>query len=892
MADAPARLTAALADRYRIERELGAGGMATVYLAHDVKHDRKVALKVLKPELAAVLGAERFVVEIKTTAALQHPHILPLFDSGEADGFLYYVMPFIDGETLRAKLDRETQLGVDEAVRMATDVASALQYAHTQGVIHRDIKPENILLQNGRPMVADFGIALAVSAAAGGRMTETGLSLGTPHYMSPEQATAEKEITARSDQYSLASVLYEMLAGEPPHGGGSAQQIIMKIITERAAPVTTWRKNVPPNIAAALSRGLEKLPADRFASIAAFAEALANPAFRVAAAETASLGGAAATRGMPWPAFAVVALGLAAVAAWGWLGRTAPMGSTDSVVLTLEQTGPMGAITPTIESVPVSVSPDGRTLAYVLESEGVPMLAIRALDALEPTILPGTENLDGGMTFSPDGRNIAFVQRRTVRRIALDGTPPVDIASLDRLQSIFSMCWLDDGTIYYTPDGSRAFYRVAASGTSEPVAIPFPDTSAFYYGLHPVPGTPWILTSLLSRTGVQTPMALSTANGEHRRLDINAASVLPLADGRTVLLSKANQTLTIARFDPETLTLAGPEVVVLTGMGGNPYVRGANVVLSASGALAYRAETRDATELVEVSRRGRERPIAGERARYEFPRWSPDGTRVAFAIRDGALQGDLWVHDLRTGTRTRLTSGSYDTGPVWTPDGRELYFQSPRRGGSGIWRLPIDGSGVPTEVVTRDSAEMAQAGTLTRDGRTLIYRLLKPETGRDLVAAPLDRPTEVRPLFTTQAEEVAPALSPDDRWLAWASTESGASEVYATTWPALGARVQLSSGGGGEPLWNPRGGELFYRSGNALVAVTLEENDGLPLAVRRDTLFRGPYLQADETPQYDVSADGERFLMVRAEPRAEPLVVITNWLQGALEQMRSGTVTP
>ena len=245
MSTTPERLGAALADRYRIERELGAGGMATVYLAEDLKHRRKVAIKVLKPELAAVLGADRFVQEITTTAALQHPHILPLFDSGESDGFLWYAMPFIDGETLRDKLNRETQLAIDEAIGITTDVADALDYAHSQGVIHRDIKPENILLANGRPIVADFGIALAVSAAAGGRMTETGLSLGTPHYMSPEQATAEKEITARSDVYSLASVCYEMLAGEPPHLGGSAQQIIMKIIAETAQPVTAG--SLPPN---------------------------------------------------------------------------------------------------------------------------------------------------------------------------------------------------------------------------------------------------------------------------------------------------------------------------------------------------------------------------------------------------------------------------------------------------------------------------------------------------------------------------------------------------------------------------------------------------------------------------------------------------------------------
>src|SRR5687767_5144887 len=253
--------------------------MATVYLAEDLKHKRKVALKVLKPELAAVLGAERFVQEITTTAALQHPHILPLFDSGESDGFLYYVMPFVEGETLRQKLDRETQVGIDEAVRIATAVADALDYAHRHGVIHRDIKPENILLHEGRPLVADFGIALAVSAAAGGRITETGLSLGTPHYMSPEQATAEKEISPRSDVYSLAAVLYEMLTGKPPHTGASAHQIIMKIITESPQPVTTVRRSVPPNVAAAIATALEKLPADRFASARAFAEALATPGY-------------------------------------------------------------------------------------------------------------------------------------------------------------------------------------------------------------------------------------------------------------------------------------------------------------------------------------------------------------------------------------------------------------------------------------------------------------------------------------------------------------------------------------------------------------------------------------------------------------------------------------
>ncbi|HEV8395869.1 MAG TPA: serine/threonine-protein kinase, partial [Vicinamibacterales bacterium] len=294
------RLNAALSARYRIEKQLGQGGMATVYLAQDLKHDRKVAVKVLKPELAAVLGAERFVVEIKTTAALQHPHILPLFDSGTADGFLYYVMPYIDGETLRNKLDRETQLGIAEAVKITTDVADALDYAHRHGVIHRDIKPENILLHDGRPVVADFGIALALSAAAGGRMTETGLSLGTPHYMSPEQATAEKEITNRSDIYSLGCVLYEMLTGNPPHVGSSAQQIIMRILTEEVPPVTKLRKAVPPHVAAALIKALERLPADRFEDARSFAAALTDAAFTLTALGGGALSAASAGGAKGW----------------------------------------------------------------------------------------------------------------------------------------------------------------------------------------------------------------------------------------------------------------------------------------------------------------------------------------------------------------------------------------------------------------------------------------------------------------------------------------------------------------------------------------------------------------------------------------------------------------
>jgi len=286
---APPQLSQALADRYRIERELGQGGMATVYLAHDVRHDRKVALKVLRPELAAILGAERFLAEIKTTANLQHPHILSLFDSGEAGGQVFYVMPYVEGESLRDRLAREHQLPVEEAVRIGREVADALHYAHGHGIIHRDIKPENILLHGGHAQVADFGIALAVSRSDGGtRMTETGMSLGTPHYMAPEQAMGEREITARVDIYALGCVVYEMLTGDPPFTGSTAQAIVARVVTENPRPMTAQRRTIPPHVEAAVLTALEKLPADRFASAAAFAEALGNPAFRTATAGTAN----------------------------------------------------------------------------------------------------------------------------------------------------------------------------------------------------------------------------------------------------------------------------------------------------------------------------------------------------------------------------------------------------------------------------------------------------------------------------------------------------------------------------------------------------------------------------------------------------------------------------
>ena len=337
-AEAAARLTAALADRYHLERELGAGGMATVYLAHDIKHDRDVAIKVLKPELGAVLGAERFLSEIKVTANLQHPNLLPLFDSGAADGLLFYVMPYIEGETLRAKLDREQQLPVDEARRLLGLIAGALDFAHARGVVHRDLKPENILLQAGQPIIADFGIALAVAQAGGERITQTGLSLGTPHYMSPEQASGDRDVDARSDQYSLGALTYEMLTGEPPHTGATAQVIIARLMTEAPRSIHSVRQQVPPTLDYAVLRALSKSPADRFLSCGEFARVAADTSGIVAVSAPRS-------RSRRFVAGALLIVVVIAATAWFWRNRGTrssngtPIGDHSVAVLPLVNIG-------------------------------------------------------------------------------------------------------------------------------------------------------------------------------------------------------------------------------------------------------------------------------------------------------------------------------------------------------------------------------------------------------------------------------------------------------------------------------------------------------------------------------------------------------------------------
>ncbi len=415
MSEAPLRLTAALAERYRVERELGQGGMATVYLAHDLKHERDVAIKVLHPDLGAALGGDRFLSEIRTTARLQHPHILPLLDSGDADGLLYYVMPLVTGETLRSRLERERQLPVEEAVLIAREVADALGYAHGLNVIHRDIKPENILLQGGHALVADFGIALAVQTAAGQRMTQTGLSLGTPQYMSPEQAMGEKSIDARSDVYALGAVTYEMLVGEPPFTGPSVQAIVARLITEEPRSISAQRKAVPEHVEAAVMHALEKLPADRFATASGFGAALADGTAPRARTKVMRSAPRASRRRSALALVAVGAAGIALGLAAGW--ATSSRGKHPvPPVLRYAMPLPDSVAIDDANAAALAYAPDGSRFAYASRAG----LMLRALDQLEAVPVPGAARGNSPF-FSPDGSWLGYSEGARLLKVSLAG---------------------------------------------------------------------------------------------------------------------------------------------------------------------------------------------------------------------------------------------------------------------------------------------------------------------------------------------------------------------------------------------------------------------------------------------------------------------------------------
>ncbi len=926
MPAAPSDVSAALAGRYVIERELGQGGMATVFLATDLKHDRKVAIKVLKPELAAVLGAERFVQESKTTAALSHPHILPLFDSGEASGFLYYVMPFIEGETIRERLNRETQFGVDEAVRIAREVADALDYAHRHGVIHRDIKPENVLLHDGRPMVMDFGIALAVSAAAGGRMTETGLSLGTPHYMSPEQATAEKEITARSDVYSLGSVLYEMLAGVPPHEGGSAQQVIMRIIADTPRPVTEIRKTTPPNVAAALAKALEKLPADRFESAKAFADALANRDFMYTAARggTGVFGAASgATSTGAWlrDVRTMVAAGvivmLGAVLAWN---SRSPGDAVDAIA---DRPDYHFTLLDSSSRTWPAIAPDGSVwIAEPAPGEpGRVTYRVRRHGATKWADVATDDARSAFIAVSRDGRRAAYARPAAsgmeIRALSAESREHTLLATLAGQTNAFVTDWSDDGFIYVFAQDSTGLLgalnlRLPETGGARIDTIPLPAASGRFAGfMKSIPGTDVILYAETVAGG-----AFGLVDGRIMAFHLRTRDTLFVVNGVItawsptghVLVGREGGFIDAVPFDSRAFRVTGPPRQVLAGVvGAGPVVWFAG---SQAGALTYVGGP--VADNPESMRELRWRGLDGTSERIALPAAdhndaavSPDGARIAYV-----RKGRVWVFDSRSGRNAPLsddTLGTNEHDPLWSPDGRRLAFGSKRSGmkddHGDVYVQPADGSGPAVRV---GGAKGQDAPRQWLSDSTVLFIAQAPAGGGsraqwDVYTAVLGRPGSEKAVLESPFDELDPSVDPSGRWIVYTSDQDGSTGLYVRRYPSLENPVRVATPGAGRfnvmgrAAWGAEGRSVYYESAqDSLVRVTLDLSGDRARVVSQSAVLglgRGHNEITDRHPTngrllqwVDAGAD--------AEPAPPKLILIVNFDQVIRRVMAEGPATP
>jgi Tol biopolymer transport system component len=854
------QLKTALADRYVIERELGAGGMATVYLARDVKHEREVALKVLRPELAAVLGAERFLNEIRISARLDHPHILTLIDSGAADGFLYYVLPYVRGETLRDRLDREKQLALDEALTITRQVASALDYAHRQGVIHRDIKPENILFEEGEAVLADFGIALAVREAAGRRLTETGLSLGTPLYMSPEQATGDRQLDGRSDEYALAAVLYEMLAGDPPVTGPTAQAIVAKLLTERPTRLRNVRDTIPEPVEEAVARALARTPADRFESAGAFAEALGKPASaapRAAAFGWRAVGlGAAATLGFVAVAFAAYRL----------LLHPAP-------TMTLGRSTQLTAA-PGLEIQP-AISPDGKLVAYAAGNAQRMRIYIRAVSG--GRTFPLTDDSTAVETeprWSPDGSSLLFLTRNGASVAPALGGSARPVIPGSPTAAVRSATWSPDGTeIAFVRGDSLQVAR--PDGTVERVL----GTGYQLYSCAWSPGGHWIACADLN-------MNSEVPGTNFGNLAPSVIELIPAEGGTVLRLTEPTALNQSPVWWPDGRQLLfvssrdGPRDVYAVDISASGQLRdqprrlttglGAlSISLSADGRqLAYAVYAARANVWsLPVPARG---PITAAGA-VQVTSGSQDieSMRVShhdrWLIYDSNLHGNSHIYriPLGGGQAEQLTDAPWDTfaGDL-SPDGTLIAYHSWRTGNRNIEVKPLNGG--PVERVT-DTTRQESYPVWSPDGRSLAY-FDQEEPYPLYVTRRLGGPRWSPPIQV--AEHVYnPVWSPDGRWFAYVE---GAAEDGNGPSPDAGIAIVPARGGAPRPVyvpgrgdpapdevqWDPGGRTLYFKAHDAEGRASFWS---VPVAGGRPrplVRFTDPDHQ---TNRRDFATDGKRF---------------------------------
>jgi serine/threonine protein kinase/Tol biopolymer transport system component len=871
---------------YEIQSPLGAGGMGEVYRARDARLDRIVAIKVLPPNLSSDPSLrQRLEREARAISKLSHPHICTLHDIGHQDGIDFLVMEYVEGETLEQRLVRGP-LSNQHTLRYAAQIAEALAKAHKQGIVHRDLKPGNVMLTKAGAKLLDFGLAKSAGSPLAtdvnqitvdqNRLTSDGQIVGTFQYMAPEQLEG-KDADGRTDIFALGELIYEMATGKPPFQAKSRASLIAAILTVDPPSITQLQPMTPPGLDRLVKKCLEKDPDDRWQSVSDLASELQWLAQSGSQASTAVAPGSAAktSSSKTWLAWTLVLVLAATVTFLSWLAFTTSESTAPVVHFTADLPAQVSLGLGPLAWPVFLLSPDGKILVFVGSEDGITRLYARRFDQWEAAPIRGTENADRP-SISPDGQWIAFNAGGMLKKVSSAGGPPVDIVAANGLGA----SWTVDGQIVYTRSYNEGLWQVSASGGA-PKMLTAPDHSKNELGHwwpQVLPDNDTVIFTIFSTPIERSRLvALSLKSGKQKTIIEGGVFGRYLPSGHLVFAR--GETVFAAPFDLSSLATTAGAVAVLEGVAFFPQNALSQFAISSNGSLVFLPSSAAFSEqkLLAVDRTGKIQTIREKLHVHFGPRLSPDGRRIAMGLRESGHAPDLWVLDLTRGSLSPLTHGpASNFDPIWTPDGKRLLYVS-ERPVFDIFTKSADGGGREESVLSTSNDKFPNS--ISPDGKTLVFTTTNNVADADLWTAPLASPQEAKPFLATQFYEGDGAFSPDGRWIAYDSRESGRDEIYVRDFPAGGNRFQVSTDGGFEPVWAKNGKELFYRSGKKLIAVPVKLGaDFVPGPPK--VLVQGDFALGAETSGYDVSPDGQRFYFIQEEKKSgQPAKVniILNW---------------
>jgi serine/threonine protein kinase/Tol biopolymer transport system component len=884
---------------YQVLSKIGEGGMGEVYRAKDTKLRRDVAVKVLPrafardPERLA-----RFEREAQILASLNHKNIAAIYGLEESNGVHFLVLELVEGETFAERIERHGPLPLEKALVLSQQVAEALEYAHKKAITHRDIKPANLkVTPDGEVKVLDFGLAkifegdqagldLSKLPALGPAPTLDGQIVGTPAYMSPEQVRGQ-QVDKQSDIWAFGCVLYALLTGKQAFRGETIPDTISKVLDgepdRKALPPST-----PSNVHSLLRRCLQKDANRRLHDIAdariEIEEALTTPAPAEPTAAAVAPPRPIWRHLIPWTASTLVLAAAAGFAVWAFKPPRVPVLSVSRLTIIL----PAGQRLAALDQPAIAISPDGKKIVYVaIQGAGPQQLFLRPLDIQASKPIAGTEGAVAPF-FSPDGQWIGFFAGGKLKKVSVNGGP---VATIANTPVPGGGNWSSPGILALQGFRLGGLQQISQEGGTLQPLTSLERTESTHAWPELLPGGNAVLfAGLATLAGWNNAQIAAQPIGGGKRKNL-VAGTQPRYVATGHLLYMQSGTLMAAPFEPQRLALTGAGVPAIEGVAQSLVTGAAQYSISSTGTLVYLAGglVGSQTRMVWVTRNGEEQLLPAAARNYQFPRVAPDGRRVAVTISDQEAQ--IWVYDVAKESLTRLTfEGTVNNVPTWSPDGRRIAFRSNRAGGPGslFWQAS-DNSGGAERLTTTDYTHLPNS--FSTDGQLLAFQENNPQTGRDIWVLRLtDRKRE--PFLRTPFQETAPKFSLDGRWLAYSSDESGRAEVYVQPYPGPGGRWQISTEGGQEPVWAPKGRELFYRSGSKIIAVEVDTKSGFSPGTPR-MLFEGAYLPTPfVVPDYDVSPDGQRFLMLKpAETQTSALTqinVVLNWFEELKRRVPAG----